>query len=207
MQHYAIFLQAFHFDIKYKNSASHANADFVSRLPLKSECFTQCDEPDVFEINQIETLPVKVSELSKETCGDPQLIPLLDALKAGKIIPQNLRFNIDQTEFSLQQGCIIRGIRVFIPKTLQLKILNELHSAHFGVFKMKGLARSYCWWDTIDKDIERISRDCFNCKKIMNNPKAVPIHQWEKLDEPFQRVHVDYAGPFYGFTMARNSHN
>lgn len=198
MQHYAIFLQAFNFDIRYKSTTCHANADFVSRLPLKSEEFTQCDEPDIFEINQIETLPVTVSEVSRETARDSQLKPLLEALKSGKQIDRNLRFNIDQTEFSLQQGCIFRGIRVIIPKALQAKILNELHTAHFGLFKMKGLARSYCWWNTIDKDIEKLNRECYNCKKIMNNPKPVTNHPWERVDEPFQRVHIDYAGPFYG---------
>ncbi|KAK9745628.1 hypothetical protein QE152_g6753 [Popillia japonica] len=97
MQHYAIFLQAFNFDIRYKSTTCHANADFVSRLPLKSEEFTQCDEPDIFEINQIETLPVTVSEVSRETARDSQLKPLLEALKSGKQIDRNLRFNIDQT--------------------------------------------------------------------------------------------------------------
>lgn len=198
MQHYAIFLQAFDFDIKYKNSESNANADFVSRLPLKSENFCKLDEPDLFEINQIETMPVTVSELSRETALDSELKPLLEALINGKIIDSKLRYNIDQAEFSLQQGCIFRGSRAVIPKSLQSKILNELHIAHFGVFKMKGLARSYCWWDKIDKDIERISKECSSCNKIMNNPKTVPIHPWERANEPFQRVHVDYAGPFYG---------
>lgn len=198
MQHYAIFLQAFNFDIKYKKSELHANADFVSRLPLKSENFTHYDEPDVFEMNQIETLPITVSEISKETSVDSQLLPLFKALKTGKIIQKHLRFNIEQTEFSLQQGVIFRGIRVVIPKSLQSKILNELHSAHFGVTKMKGLARSYCWWHTIDKDIEQLCKSCTNCHKIMNNPRSVSIHPWERVDEPFVRVHIDYAGPFYG---------
>lgn len=39
-------------------------------------------------------------------------------LKQGKCIEPNLSINIDQVELSIQNGCIIRGIRVVIPKKL-----------------------------------------------------------------------------------------
>jgi len=50
----------------------------------------------------------------------------------------------------------MRGSRVYIPKTLQTEILKELHSRHFGVVKMKSLARSHCRWPAIDRDIENL---------------------------------------------------
>ena len=41
-----------------------------------------------------------------------------------------------------------------IPKVLQEGLLNELHSAHTGVAKMKNLARSFFWWPNLDKNIK-----------------------------------------------------
>ncbi|KAF2904109.1 hypothetical protein ILUMI_02062 [Ignelater luminosus] len=53
--------------IKYRNSKAHANADAMSRLPVCSEQLANSiDEPDYFEICQIETLPVTAKMLAKE---------------------------------------------------------------------------------------------------------------------------------------------
>ena len=69
---------------------------------------------------------------------------------------------------------------------------------HFGVSRMKSLARSYCWWESIDKDIEDLSRDCNECAKVRKNPNKVPTHFWERPSEAFERIHIDFAGPFLG---------
>lgn len=47
-------------------------------------------------------------------------------------------------ELSLQNDVIMRDHKVVILKTLHVQILDELHSGHFGVVKMKNLARQYC---------------------------------------------------------------
>lgn len=62
---------------------------------------------------------------------------------------------------------------------------------------LKSLTRENCWWSTIDYDIEQISKNCFKCNKIKNNPTVAPIHPWGRVNSPFQRIYEDYAGPFY----------
>lgn len=92
----------------------------------------------------------------------------------------------------------MKGIRVYIPPKLRQRVLEELHTGHFGVSRMKSLARSYCWWGTVDRDIEDLSRDCCECASVRKNPVSVAPHCWEQATEPFQRIHVDFAGPFLG---------
>lgn len=72
MQHYAIFLQGFSYDIKYKNTKQHSNADGLSRLPITYEDEHEHDVVDNFEINLIESLPITRAELSAETGKDYQ---------------------------------------------------------------------------------------------------------------------------------------
>lgn len=67
MQHYALFLQAFSYKIKYKNTKQHSNADAMSRLPLSTESDFSFDTMDQFEIHQIETLPITLKELECKT--------------------------------------------------------------------------------------------------------------------------------------------
>lgn len=198
MQHYAIFLQSFQYDIRYKNTNLHSNADAMSRLPLTSEDLSIFDVPDVFELRQIETLPVTVEMLAKATEQDNSLSKLLSGLRTGETISKEFCFNIKQEEFSLQSGCIMRGQRVVVPISLRKEVLSELHTAHFGVVKMKALARSYCWWPGIDNDIEKLTKNCYGCNKFKNNVERAETHVWEKSKMPFERVHIDYAGPFNG---------
>ncbi|XP_024887055.1 uncharacterized protein K02A2.6-like [Temnothorax curvispinosus] len=49
----------------------------------------------------------------------------------------------------------------------------------------------------IDKDIERLDRAYPACVK--NSPPKAPLHPWEEPDNNWQRIHVDYAGPFQGY--------
>ncbi|XP_077257634.1 uncharacterized protein LOC143894862 [Temnothorax americanus] len=107
------------------------------------------------------------------------------ALQAGKIILKELRFNIPQIEFSVQHWCLLRGQRVVIPKTLQNKVLNELHTAHFGVNKMKRFARSYCRWEGIDRNIENVAHNCGACNAERHDPPKVNTHPWEEAETPF----------------------
>lgn len=195
MQHHALYLQTFRYDIKYKNTKDHANADAMSRLPISSDQIYVCDEPDTFEIFQIENLPITFNELRKETLLDNSLSKLINALHIGESIRKEDRFGIDQTEFSLQQDCLFRGPTVVIPQTLRKRILSELHSTHIGIVKTKQLARSYCWWPGISEDIENEIKNCLQCNKFKKNPPKFSFHPWERATKPFERVHIDFAGP------------
>lgn len=72
---------------------------------------------------------------------------------------------------------------------------------------MKGLGRNYIWWRGIDKDIENTVQNCKECSRRMNNPKSMSWHHWEPAEEPFQRIHIDFAGPFedYNFLVCVDS--
>ena len=85
MQHYAIYLRAFGFDIQYKKSKLHANADAMSRLPENSEDLNTetLDTADLFEINQIEALKINIFRLAAETKEGENLKPLAQALNLG----------------------------------------------------------------------------------------------------------------------------
>ncbi|XP_058827472.1 uncharacterized protein K02A2.6-like [Topomyia yanbarensis] len=199
MQHYAAFLQSFEYRIRFRRSSNHSNADAMSRLPLAiTDPESEIEETDVVEVNSIQTLPLTVDELGSATLADQNVKELVCGLRCGRIVEAKFRFSVRQEEFSLQKDCIMRGLRVYIPPSLRKKVLDELHSTHFGVSRIKSLARAYCWWQGIDGDIERQVQNCASCQVTRSNPSSVSFHCWETPSEPFQRVHADYAGPFMG---------
>lgn len=145
MLHYALFLQGFQYDIKYKNTAEHGNADALSRLPLRSEELTEnrIDLADVHELlSVISDLLVTIEQIAEATKVDTELEPLHKALMT-EAHPTTPKFQNTRDQFALQQRCIMRGQRVIIPRELQETILRELHVGHFGIIKMKLLVRSF----------------------------------------------------------------
>ena len=85
-----------------------------------------------------------------------------------------------------------------VPTKLRERVLGTLHDRHIGVVKMKGLSRGYVWWPNIDKDIEGTVPNCGGCQETANDPAPAPLHRWEYLALPWQRLHIDFAGPVYG---------
>ena len=75
--------------------------------------------------------------------------------------------------------------------------------------QMKALARSYVWWPGMDKAFEQVSKGCTGCQLTQSNPKSAPLHSWEWPARPWQRVHVDFAGPFLGtmFLIVVDAHS
>ena len=63
---------------------------------------------------------------------------------------------------------------------------------------MKGLARSRVWWPGIDKDIEQTCAQCVQCSQHSKDPPKSPLSVWDFPSKPWQRLHIDYAGPFFG---------
>jgi len=61
---------------------------------------------------------------------------------------------------------------------------------------MKELARGYCTWTNIDRDIENKVQTCQRCCDTRYNPPRTAIHPWERPHTPWERVHVDFAGPY-----------
>ena len=200
MQHYALILQGYNYNIKYRKSELHSNADCLSRLPTpRTTDEMECEAIDEFQEATFNTLPITATQVAAATSKDKELSKLLDFLTTGSGSAKNNKFfTVSYKEFSLLHGVIFRGHRVVIPVSLQKKILHELHLGHFGMIKMKHLARGYVWWHKIDSDIEKLAQNCYECNSHRNNPPQVTNHIWEPAQTPFERVHADFAGPFLG---------
>ena len=85
---------------------------------------------------------------------------------------------------------------VVIPESLQESVLAELHREHMGISKMKALARSHVWWSGLDKDLEAMARSCRACLAVKQAPANAPLHPWAWPSQPWQRLQIDFAGPF-----------
>jgi Integrase zinc binding domain len=138
-----------------------------------------------FQIRQVEVFPITKAELQREIKRDPEQRSLCTALFDGTDTVENIQ------KYSLHDGTIMSGVRVVISAALKGRVLQELHSSHMGVTKMKVLARSYCYWHANDFDIETLVKACKLCCLIQKNPTIQRrIHAWKYPKQPWERVYT-----------------
>ncbi|XP_055633619.1 uncharacterized protein K02A2.6-like [Toxorhynchites rutilus septentrionalis] len=63
---------------------------------------------------------------------------------------------------------------------------------------MKGLARSFVYWPGKDADIQNTAKSCPECARQAHAPPKFSEHHWQYPKGPWERIHIDYAGPVAG---------
>ncbi|XP_036346978.1 uncharacterized protein K02A2.6-like [Rhagoletis pomonella] len=194
---------AYQYDIRYKPTSQHGNADALSRLPYAAD--PEFDKTEAcLNVDHFET-PVNPSLILKHLETDDTLKKVRSFIRVGwpkhlsttnsHILPffnKKISLTVNNDIIYLQG----QANRVVIPLSLRKRILQLLHDGHWGVVKMKQLARSHCWWPGIDKSIENLAKDCKICKTNSSNP-ACEFSNWPEAARPWERVHIDFAGPVF----------
>ena len=101
-------------------------------------------------------------------------------------------------KLSVLNGCVLWGSRVVVPPQGCKAVLEELHETHPGASRMKSLARSYIWWPKMDSVIETLLKSCTICQESRLSPPSAPLHPWQWPNQPWSRLHLDFAGPYMG---------
>ena len=137
--------------------------------------FTVVDLVEIFQVSQIEVLPVNADMIWQATQRDPVLSRVMENTKQGwpTVSEKELEpFQRRKDELTIQDGCLMWGSRVIIPPKHQAQLLGELHEGHVGIVKMKALARSYMWWPGMDRAFEEVAKGCTGYQLTQNNPKT-----------------------------------
>ena len=210
LQRWAIILATYTYEILYKPTAKHGNADTLSRLPVSDEQLEQdySLESELSHIHslQLEQLPLRATDVTKATHDDAVLACVYQFIQQGwpesksKLEKALHPYFVKRFELTVQSGCILHGLQVVIPSSLRKAVMSELHDAHTGIVKMKSVARMYVWWPSLNQEIEdsHCARKCHHCQRFKKDPAKAPNHPWKQPKNPWERIHVDFAGPFKG---------
>ena len=196
-----MYLSGFNYDVRYWSSTQNAIADWLSRLPKQNEAPDAYIDKNVSLVLGVEVLPVTSEQIKVGVRKDPLLSQVMRYTRDGW--PDRLStewldlqpYFSRRNELSLDGDVLLWGMRVIIPKHFRAEILDELHTGHIGVVKIKGVARSYVWWP----DIEACTKAYESCQLVQRNPTNAPLHPWVPASRPGECIHIiDYAGPVEG---------
>ena len=152
------------------------------------------DEADVDTVCTIKMVslqldPTDPGTMAKKSAKDPVIANVMHFTREGW--PPK-----DKREAS--NDCLLYGSRVVIPLSLRPQVLQLLHMGHFGMQRMKQLARTAVYWPRIDADIVDLCHRCTACAEHQIKPPKCANHPWMLPERSWSRVHVDHAINFLG---------
>ena len=210
LQRWAVTLMGFQYDIRYKKTSRHGNADALSRLPVgpdnQFDALEELESEEVSHMLQeaVYSYPLDIGQIQKCTRSDATLSKVIEWIQDGWPTNKPLEPEFQQFWHHKDSLLVLNNVillqedsqtRVVVPNTLQANVLETLHSSHWGVVKVKQLARRYVWWTTLNSDIEKLTKACDICKQLATAPPQQYMN-WPKTESPWERLHLDFAEPF-----------
>ena len=112
LQRWAILLSAYKYQIEFRSTTAHGNADALSRLPLPLQSSARPSETSLYHIQQIERLPVTSQAVRTATQRDVILSKVKTYTQKGwpDHIPKELKtYHSKMAELTVEEGCLLWG--------------------------------------------------------------------------------------------------
>ena len=193
-------LQLYDIDIQYKKGSEMYLADtlsshFIKGQPTKSTFEEEFDQvPLTAEINRIIATEEKISKLKVETEKDEVLQQVKGVTQAGwpenknMLNPTLVNYFHVRDELTVQEGVVLCGEMVVIPKSLRKEILEDLHTAHQGVKTALRRARESIYWPNMNSEIKEYISRCETCTTFSTRQLKEPLSSHEVPNRPWAKI-------------------
>lgn len=210
VQRWALFLQEYNFQCKYKSGKLHYLPDALSRnvactvRKILGSKKTRDISKLKFAFNFDPVEIFSASNVLNEQMQEPRWRDLLIYLKGGTVATPPNKTYLD--EFAVFENCLFycadkcKGdYRLVIPETLKSHALFLVHdsktAAHQGFIKTLHKARQSFYWPNMISDIKVYCRNCISCQRRKPGKKPfAPLGIFEQVETVLERVGVDLIG-------------
>ena len=178
-------------DFHFLKGSELVIADTLSRAYIDSPDL----RPRIMKINFFPDISdARLEEVREATAQDASLMTLKSLILEGWPdtkckVPDVARPYYDMRDvLSYENGIILKGEAILIPRCLRRDILGRLHSAHMGYNSMMRRARSLVFWPGMAKDVKQLVEACAPCQELRpRNPRETLKPQddgngpWDKI--------------------------
>ena len=135
---WSLALSMFEYNLQFRNTTAHSNADALSRLPLETAPMMDTPPELVLLVDHLNSSPITADQIKEATRRDPDLSSVLQYVQQGwphrDAIGKHLSpFYERREELTAHDGCLLWGTRVVVPKIHRGDVLTQLHEGHPGV--------------------------------------------------------------------------
>ena len=195
---WAVYLQAYEFQIVYRKGAIHSNADALSRPVVESNLVTVVPEDD--DVSQ-KTLDVYEDESQLYYLKYGKHMQGQSKKQVKRVEKQADRYSMSGDEIFI----VMKDTKKKVPKIQDRdEIVLKAHLlGHFQVETTSKRIRLDFWWKGLEKDVERIVKRCRNC--LENHRTAAKEHPAlaTEIREVGERVGIDLV---FGLPMTNDGY-
>ena len=196
-------MQDVDFEIVYVPGKDEADPlDYLSRHPVEEVGTSKANDAEAaIKFIQVENALV-MDKIKEHTLRDNQLEKLKKRITRGdwekhKQHPDINPFYSVRQELYVADGVVFRLGQIVLPKTLQRKATKAAHSlGHLGVTKTKQMMREKYWFPDLNRMVESIAGQCFECHVTAKQNRPEPVKVQPIPEEPWHTLAIDFGGPY-----------
>ena len=135
----------------------------------------------------------RINEVREATVEDKSMQKLLRIIRDGwpdnkNEVPSELKPYFDvRDSLSHQDGVILKGERIVIPKSLRDITKKRLHSAHLGYNSMMRCTRHTVFWPAMSHEIRQVVENCETCQLHKPRNQKETLRQHEEGGNPVKQ--------------------
>lgn len=193
------FLQAYDFEIIYREGKRMGHADFLSRNPVETKPAT----------NRVEQKRVNLAEISEnwlqaEQQRDNELCDIISKL-------QNNELDTDiANTYQIRSGVLYRKVQrknssrylPMVPVNFRWSVINNVHESimHLGWEKTLEKVYQHYWFPKMSKYVRKFVENCITCKMSKSHSGKIQaeLHPIPKISIPWHTIHIDATGKLSG---------
>ena len=186
---YSTKMMEYDYVISHIDGKRNTPADALSRINMEREY----NSLQLNEVNFINQSWIDEKEIREEQKNDQVISKIIKRTINGnwkKCSQLELKFKRIFQAFTLNNEILYMGSRVVVPDSLKDKIIAKAHQSHCGMDATTRLVKEEFWWPKMEDHIRKVISRCEAC---MRPSKAQMVHKWREEDNPWDRVHMDWA--------------
>ena len=198
----------FNFEVVWVPGSTNTTADCLSRSPV-------CD-PDAEDADFVGTVSAMMSSARADAEEEAGCSVRMEALKQVadedfeyQLLMQQIRMGFPDHKRQLElllhpywnvhndlmisdDGFVLMGTRLVIPKGMRKRVLDDLHASHRGIEGTQQRARLVVYWPNIDQDIAQRCRACTMCQFDRPSNPREPIKHLPIPSRAYEILSADW---------------
>lgn len=204
IQRFRMRLMTYSYTIHHVPGKTLLTADTLSRAPVNSSIRSSnaakslMEDTNIYVHSIMCNLPASatyLAELRDQLKADSTCSQVMAMCQSGwpeystldAVLKQYWR---ERAVLTVENGLLLRGIRLVIPSAMRNTVLEKVHEGHQGVVKCRERARETVWWPGLSGQLNELVLHCRTCIKERTNPTQ-PLMRSELPDRPWQKLGAD----------------
>ena len=203
-------LQPYDISMIYKPGVDNP-ADYLSRHPQKelscdvSRAEKVAEEYIAYIVDNTTPKAMSLDEIATETENDATLKTVKEALKTNRWYDARVKFNLlPNPLFKTLYNCrdelsvwndkiLLKGNKIIIPETLQMKVVELAHQGHQGIVKTVALLREKVWFKAMQSTAEATVRNCQLSQISTPQTSKEPLKMSKLPPAPWVEISADFG--------------